>query len=246
MSSADRLRKEFLELLESDVEFRYAVAGYLGLSTIMEELRRIREEQTKTWKNIEKLWENVERLWREVRSIREEHGAELKKLWEGQEKLWEEVRELRKGQERLWKEVKGLRLNFRQLGRAVGMTLEFYTAAFLEGWLEERGYPGADVRVGVKVAYRGRLVEFDLLCEEPLVVGEVTTYLGSAEEAEREVEKLLERVKVAQEVYGRGVELAVIAVANLERGAAEALEKLAEKHRIIVVTGREVEGVFPA
>ena len=215
MGSTDKLRKEFLELLESDVEFRYAVAGYLGLSTIMEELRRIREEQTKTWKNIEKLWENVERLW-------------------------EEVRELRKGQERLWKEVKGLRLNFRQLGRAVGMTLEFYTAAFLEGWLEERGYPGADVRVGVKVAYKGRLVEFVLLCEEPLVVGEVTTYLGSAEEAEREVEELLERVKVAQEVYERGVELAVIAVANLEREAAEALEKLAEEHRIIVVTGREV------
>jgi len=33
----------------------------------------------------------------------------------------------------------------------------------------------------------------------------------------------------------------VLAVANAEKGAAEALEKLAETHRIIVVTGREVE-----
>lgn len=36
--------KEFLELLDEDIEFRYAVAGYLGLS---EEQVKLREEQIK-------------------------------------------------------------------------------------------------------------------------------------------------------------------------------------------------------
>ncbi|MBS7635047.1 hypothetical protein KEJ34_06115 [Candidatus Bathyarchaeota archaeon] len=48
------LKREFLDLLDRDLEFRYAVAGYLGLSEILkrldalaEEQARLREEQTK-------------------------------------------------------------------------------------------------------------------------------------------------------------------------------------------------------
>jgi len=34
----ETLKREILELLDKDVEFRYAVAGYLGLSEIMKKL----------------------------------------------------------------------------------------------------------------------------------------------------------------------------------------------------------------
>ena len=259
------LKEELLKLLEEDREFRYAVAGLIGLREVLERLDRLweevkslREDQERTWREIQKiwgevkalredqrrLWEGQERIWREiqklwgeVRGLREDQ----RRLWEGQQRLWEEVRELRRGQERLWREVEGLRVNFRQLGRAVGMTLEFYAAAFLEKLLAERGHPGAEVRVGVKLMHRGRLIELDLLCEEPLLVGEVTTYLGSAEEAEGEVAKLLERVRAVEEAYGRRVELAVLAVANLSRDAAKALESLSAAHGIMVVTDRELE-----
>jgi hypothetical protein len=39
------LKREFLELLEKDLEFRYAVAGYLGLSEVLKRLDAIAEEQ---------------------------------------------------------------------------------------------------------------------------------------------------------------------------------------------------------
>ncbi|MEM4384603.1 MAG: hypothetical protein QXU44_11185 [Candidatus Caldarchaeum sp.] len=129
---ASKLRKEFIKLLDEDKEFRYTVAGYLGLSETLkrmdameaemrkiweelkslregqeklwEEVRNLREGQEKLWRGQEKLWENVEKLWAEVKSLRE--GQE--KLWENSEKLWAEVRSLREGQEKLWENVEKL------------------------------------------------------------------------------------------------------------------------------------------
>ncbi|ABL78938.1 hypothetical protein [Thermofilum pendens] len=208
-----------------------------GQGKLWEEVKALREDQRRLWEEVKALRENQEKLWEEVRALREDQG----KLWEGQQRLWEEVRALREGQERLRGDVDGLRASFRQLGEAVGMTLEFYAAAFLERLLAEKGYPEARVRVGVNLAYKGVLVELDLFCEEPLLVGEVTTYLRSAEDAEREAAKLMERVKVVEEISGRKVELAVLAVANLGREALEVLEKLHREKGVLVVTGRELE-----
>ncbi|MCD6509016.1 MAG: hypothetical protein J7L11_01300 [Thermoprotei archaeon] len=63
------LKKRFLELLDKDLEFRYAVAGYLGLSeilkrldTLSEEQIKLRKEQTKIWMEIAKLREDFNRL----------------------------------------------------------------------------------------------------------------------------------------------------------------------------------------
>jgi len=75
--ATSRLKKEMLDLLERDLEFRYAVAGYLGISEILKRLDSLEENQNK-------LWEGQNKLWEEVKALRE-----------GQNKLWEEVREMR-------------------------------------------------------------------------------------------------------------------------------------------------------
>jgi len=63
------LKARLLKLLEEDAEFRYAVAGLIGLGEILkrldrheEELVRIREEQKRVWEEIAKLWNEVARL----------------------------------------------------------------------------------------------------------------------------------------------------------------------------------------
>jgi uncharacterized protein (UPF0335 family) len=56
-------KKEFIELLERDEEFRYTVAGFLGLSEILKRLEKLEEGQNK-------LWEEVKKIWEEVRLIR--------------------------------------------------------------------------------------------------------------------------------------------------------------------------------
>ncbi|MEM1569214.1 MAG: hypothetical protein QXG56_00620, partial [Candidatus Bathyarchaeia archaeon] len=75
LSKEEKLK--ILRSLEEDLEFRYAVAGLIGISEILKRMDRFEENQ--------------EKLWEEVKSLRE--GQE--KLWENQEKLWEEVKSLR-------------------------------------------------------------------------------------------------------------------------------------------------------
>jgi len=218
-SSLSNLKKEFLRLLETDEEFRYAVAGYLGYSEILNELKALREEQRR-------IWENIEKLWREVRALREE-----------QNKLWEEVRTLKEGQERLWKYMKA---GFAELRATLGATFEDYARAFLEVMLEEMGYPGARVIRGYLLR-GGEVVEVDMLCENPLVVGEATSRIQSIEEAEREVEKLTERIRLAEEKYGRKPVLAVLAVGSAPPEVLDRLKLLAEKNGFKLVVGRLYE-----
>jgi len=75
----ESLKKEFLELLDKDIEFRYAVAGYLGLSeilkrldTLVKEQTRLAEEQAKTWEEIRSLREEQTKIWMEIERLREE------------------------------------------------------------------------------------------------------------------------------------------------------------------------------
>ncbi|MEM4413578.1 MAG: hypothetical protein QXD59_04810, partial [Candidatus Caldarchaeum sp.] len=92
------LKRELLRLLDEDEEFRYAVAGRIGILEILKRLDRLEEGQNRLWEEVRSLREGQNKLWEEVRSLRE--GQE--KLWENQNRLWEEVRSLREGQEKLW------------------------------------------------------------------------------------------------------------------------------------------------
>ncbi|MEM4896031.1 MAG: hypothetical protein QXQ93_06595, partial [Ignisphaera sp.] len=84
---------KFLRTLEKDAEFRYAVAGLLGLDTIISELRKLREdflmlvrEQEKKWEENNKRWEENNRRWEENDRKWEENF----KRWEENNKRWEE------------------------------------------------------------------------------------------------------------------------------------------------------------
>jgi hypothetical protein len=92
------LKREFLSLLEKDTEFRYAVAGYLGLSEILKKMDALIEEQHKLWENQNRLWENQNRLWEEVKALRE-----------GQNKLWEVIEKLIVYQKQILEEERGIR-----------------------------------------------------------------------------------------------------------------------------------------
>lgn len=106
------VRKEVLRLLKEDEEFRYAVAGYIGLSEVLKRLEAIENNLENLWTEVKGLREAQNNLWIEVKNLREE-----------QSKLWVEVRELRVGQEslraaqdRMWRYMT---TGFRDLRRAL-------------------------------------------------------------------------------------------------------------------------------
>jgi len=90
------LRARLLKLLEEDTEFRYAVAGLIGLGEILrrldrheEELVRIREEQKRVWEEIARLWNEIAKLREDMVKGFERHDMELAKLREDMVKGFE-------------------------------------------------------------------------------------------------------------------------------------------------------------
>jgi hypothetical protein len=229
---AEKLKREFIELLETDKEFRYTVAGYLGLSEVLRRMDRmeermlaLEERMLKLEERMLRVEENQERLWEAV-----------KRLEENQRKLWEAVKGLEEGQNRLWRYVKS---GFKELREMLGMTFEATARAFIDVLLDEMGYPEASVSVK-HFAVDGEVVEVDAFCEDPLVVGEITNYIKSRDEAESEVKKLRSRISLVERRYGRRVMLAVLVVATASEEVSSHLREVAGRNGILVVLGREI------
>jgi hypothetical protein len=215
---AEKLKREFIELLETDKEFRYTVAGYLGLSEVLRRMDRMEERMLALEERMLKL---------EERMLRVE---------ENQERLWEAVKRLEEGQNRLWRYVKS---GFKELREMLGVTFEATARAFIDVLLDEMGYPEASVSVK-HFAVDGEVVEVDAFCEDPLVVGEITDYIKSRDEAESEVEKLRSRISLVERRYGRRVMLAVLVVATASEEVSSYLREVAGRNGILVVLGREI------
>ena len=163
----ESLKREFLELLEKDVEFRYAVAGYLGLSevlkrldTIAEEQRalreeqvRLREEQTKIWREIQGLREEQNKIWREIERFREEQTRiwkEIESFREEQTRIWKEIQSLREEQTKTWEEIERFREEQTKIWREI-QGLREEQAKFREEqtkiWEEIQGLKEEQVRL---------------------------------------------------------------------------------------------------
>ena len=248
----NKLKEEFLELLEKDKEFRYSVAGYLGFSEILKRLDRLEEGQNKLfesqkriWENIEKLWENQNRLWENQNKLWEEIKGikeDIKILHEGQNKLWEEVKYLRENQEKIWREVRGLKIGLDALGKAVGRTLEDYTIAYIRLLLEEKGYQKEKINLRKEtIIYNKEKIEINIFNEEPLVVGEVKTYVENIEDAKNCIEKLIEKIKIVEKVYNKKVELSIFSIANVPQNVLNILKELTEKYGIRFIYGKELK-----
>jgi chromosome segregation ATPase len=68
MSLSASEKKRFLRALEEDREFRYAVAGYLGLSETLKRLDSLEE-------SMKKLWEEVKALRGDVNTLKDDVGT---------------------------------------------------------------------------------------------------------------------------------------------------------------------------
>jgi hypothetical protein len=73
----ESLKKEFLDLLEKDLEFRYAVAGYLGLLEILKRLDALSEEQLKLREDFNELRKEQIKLREEQTRLREDFNKIL-------------------------------------------------------------------------------------------------------------------------------------------------------------------------
>lgn len=85
------LKEEFLSLLEKDKEFRYAVAGLLGLEEILKRLDRHEEELVKLRKEQIRLREEQIKMRKDMVAGFKRHDEELAKLREDMNLLREDM-----------------------------------------------------------------------------------------------------------------------------------------------------------
>ncbi|MEM2276010.1 MAG: hypothetical protein QXU43_02860 [Thermoproteota archaeon] len=104
----EALKKRVLRLLEKDEEFRYTVAGYLGLSEVLRRIDGMTGEQAKMREEMLKLGEEQVKLREEMLKLSQEQAKmreEMLKLGEEQVKLREEMLKLSQEQAKMREEM---------------------------------------------------------------------------------------------------------------------------------------------
>jgi len=207
-------RTEDLRILAEAVK---TLADYVreGFKIFDERLRRIEERFEKVDERFERIDERFERIDERFKGIESRLST-------------------------LENNVKYLMSAVNELKSALGVTMEDYTAVWLSRWLEEKGYK-CDVRTRITIVVNpltGDSREVDVICWNPLVVGEVTTTIRTVEEAEREIRKLLDSVAYAEKATGAKHHAKILAVEVAPSEIAEYLERRARELDITLVLGR--------
>ncbi|MEZ0345774.1 MAG: hypothetical protein ABWK01_04425 [Infirmifilum sp.] len=160
---------------------------------------------------------------------------QMSKLAEEQKKIWEEIREMRRRQDSFEFELVRLResimYGFSQVTKFTGITFEQSVRTLLTDLLRKFGEipEGAELR---KAYVDGE--EVDIFLEDPLIVGEVTAHA-----APDKVDKLLRKVRRAEEIYKRRARVILVAeTADLE--LSRELRKKAREEGVELVIGKEI------
>jgi len=254
-------KRRFLKALETDEEFRLAVAGLLGLGEILQELRDLRRRMDRYIRISERRWREWQETWKKFLEENERRWEENRKWWEENEKRWEENRKRWEENEKRWLTWyetwrkfleenekrweaqfsfnRWVRSALTEIRDALGGGFEYFAARVVEAVLRERGVE-CSVRVNVTLPVDG-FKEVDLFCPEPLVVGEVSVAVRSVEEAEGLLEQLRRAAEVGEKLTRRRPYLKVLAVEFAPRDVAEYLKARCEGEGVYLILGRDYD-----
>jgi len=244
LTREERLR--FLRALEEDAEFRYAVAGAIGMLTVVEELRRLREDfnrfaelEERRWEEDRKRWEEAYRRFEAIERRLEEHSRVLEEhtkiLGEHTRILGEHARRL----EELTRVVGELKVAVGSLGRRLGRDLERTILELYRYALKEMG---VEVDRVERFTYRdvdGRYYRRGAVIEVDVYTHDRATYLVEVKSyADRDdVEWFYEKAGVAERILGRKADRLILVAVNIDREALERARELG----VDVVYGGVVE-----
>jgi len=222
------LKKKILKLLREDEEFRLAVAGLLGMDTILRELKKLREdfqsfvrEQEKRWEEEARRWEENNKRWEENNKRWEEaykrFEAIEKKLLEHDEKFESINKELR----RLSKAVAELQVIVGSMGRRWGRDLEKMVLEIYRHALEERGIEPGKLEKFKYVDREGKYLGNGAVIEVDIYIHDDKVYLlevKSRTELE-DVEWFSRKVKIVEEIIGKKAEKYIIVTVHIDDDA---------------------------
>ena len=134
MAAKDRLKSRILRMLKEDEEFRYAVAGLIGLEEILKRLDRHEDEVRRIWQEIEKLREDMVKLREDMMKMFEKHEERFARIEQELVRLREDMM---RGFELMDKRITRLENLISALGARWGIMAEDAFREGLRGILEK-------------------------------------------------------------------------------------------------------------
>jgi len=211
------------------------------------ELVKLREDFNRMLREMSQRFEAHDKKFDEIVKRLEEHDKKfdeiVKRLEEHDKKFITLEEQMNKGFENTERYFRYLASTLEDIKRSIGISLEYYTSHFIEVLLKEKGFKDFTVNAHVNLfnPVNKAFKEIDILCIEPLVVGEVTTVLNSVKKAEEELNKLLDNAKFAEELFGKSSFMKLLAVENAPQEVFDYLKSKSKELGITLITGKEIK-----
>jgi len=244
LTALRELKARVLELLKEDEEFRYAVAGLIGLEEVLKRLDRHEAALERIGAELVRLREDMLQGFKRHDEILARHEEQLTKLREDFnsmleviKRIQEEQRNLRKGQVRIEERLNSLESamisGFGELSKFAGLTFEEFVRKFLSAGLRRAG----DIPEGVELV-RGFVngEEVNLFLEDPLIVGEATGYADSADD----MMKLLRKAELAKAKYSKEPRK-ILVILTAKSDAAREMRRISEERDVELIIGKIID-----
>ena len=229
-------KERILRTIETDIEFRYAVAGAIGILEVLKRLDSIEariEEHTKgiqeTSRRIEEISRRIEELTRRIEELSERIEEHTKILGEHTMRI-----------ERLEKGVAELKISVGSLGRRIGLDLEKTILSVYRDLLLGLGIEDVDrIERFVYVDPDGRYLGRGAKIEVDIYVHDGEVYLVEVKNLaeEEDVEWFNKKCEMVESIIGRKSRRRIIVAVNTTKEAVNRARELG----IDVVYGSLVE-----
>ena len=214
----------------SEVDTRFSLV--LKMDRFLTEMIKLREDFNKMSQEIKQLREEQIRLREDFNKM----SQEIKQLREDFNKMMDTIRKMQedyRSMKELYYSIQSALISgFGELSKFAGVTFEHFIRRFLTQMMRKSGEIPADKELS-SAEVDGE--QINLFLDEPLIVGEVTSYADSADEAK----KLLRKIEVVRRKYGREPKK-ILVILTATYPAAREIEEISKNNSIELVIGKKV------